>query len=384
MKDILLFVFTAIFFSACIHDSSIIPGTETVLGDFDHVEFEITDEMPVLFPDETADEIAEETQDISVDEEIDESVEYSDHTVYETPDEILDEVPDDDYIFEAPESMVLIPAGGFWMGSPEDESMRYIDETLHYVVLTKGFYMDKHEVRQEDFEALMGYNPSFHRNCGGDCPVEWVTWNEAALYANARSEADGLELCFECSGSGSKAVCNIKENLLVKPQKCRGYRFPTESEWEYSARAGTDTVFYYGDMLYTDRSPLDTNLDAIAWYGGNSGIEYEGGYPCSDWYDGAVFCGSHPVGQKLPNGFGLYDITGNVREWTIDWSDKYYPEGSIEYPAIDPVGARIGTRRIIRGCSYYTESYVCRCAYRTSYDPNKQSEGIGFRLVKTE
>lgn len=394
MKNLIIIFFAVLLFFACNNDSPGLTDTEIESNDVENNNVEQSEESVDSLNDEINDEASDETGDEFVEEITDEIHDGSaDEEVDAYPDEFNDEyvdeyIPDEDYLFEAPDSMVLIPAGEFWMGAPEEEEGRYwnhptYDELLHYVVLTKGFYMDKYEVTQEDFEELMGYNPSYYGPnfldiCGNDCPVETVNWYEAADYANARSIRDGLEQCFECKLIADDLFCELKD-IFSKPQDCRGFRLPTEAEWEYAARAGTISAFYSGDMLYTERDPLDLNLDEIAWYGGNSGSE-ENGYVCYEF----TYCSTHPVGKKLPNKFGLYDMSGNVREWTMDWY-REYPEGTPKYPVIDPLGPISGTRRIIRGGSYYTDSFVCRSAYRASYDPGYyKSEAIGFRLVKTE
>jgi len=281
-----------------------------------------------------------------------------------------------------PVEMVLIPAGSFWMGSSESELGRVSDEVLHYVELTKGFYMDTTEVTQGSFNSLMEYNPSYFLSCGDDCPVEWVSWNEALVYANARSKEEGLEECFDCTKTAPYFECSLKSKF-TKPQDCLGYRLPTESEWEYAVKAETDTAFYSGDITQTQKSPLDPNLDAIGWYGGNSGASYEGAFGCTDWYEGSINCGTQPVGGKLVNSFGLYDMSGNVWEWTMDWIGDY-PAGTEESPSVDPTGVESGSNRVQRGGSWDNFAYSCRSAYRLNLTPGSRSSDLGFRLVRTK
>ena len=161
-------------------------------------------------------------------ETADESVDTleSDDSLDETVDESVDEMPDEDSVADVPEGMVLIPAGSFWMGSPDTELGRSSNETLHYVEITKSFYMDSTEVTQKTFYDLMGYNPSFFQNCGDKCPVETVSWHEALAYANERSKADSLEECFDCTGTAPDFECSLKTKF-AKPQDCNGYRLPT-------------------------------------------------------------------------------------------------------------------------------------------------------------
>ena len=209
-----------------------------------------------------------------------------------------------------PAGFVWIPPGTFTMGSPTTEADRYIDEVQHMVTLTQGFWLSDHEVTQGEFEAVMGSNPSWHK---GDLnrPVEKVTWESAVLYCQKLTERD-------------RAAGRITSQ--------QSYRLPTEAEWEYAARAGT-TDSRYG------------NLDEIGWYLGNSGL------------------GPHPVKQKLPNAWGLYDMIGNVWEWCSDrWAD--YPIGS----AIDPSGPSTGTSHVFRGGSWGNEAKFTRSASRWGSD----------------
>ncbi|MGI6395436.1 MAG: formylglycine-generating enzyme family protein [bacterium] len=263
-----------------------------------------------------------------------------------------------------PAGFVLIPAGSFWMGSPEDEPGRYDWETLHFVKLTKSFYMGKYQVTQGEFKAIMGYNPSHFKSCGDNCPVEQVSWHEAAKYANELSKKKGLPECFSCSGSAPDFNCSLKSEY-AKPQECLGYRLPTESEWEYAIRAGTTTAFYSGEVTGTRANPLDPSLvDKIGWYGGNSSAT------------------THPVGEKLPNKFGLYDMSGNIFESCYDWYEAY-PAGSEDSPAIDPFGPKNGDRRILRGGSWRFGAQQSRSAFRVFNTPFFRCPNCGFRLART-
>jgi len=259
--------------------------------------------------------------------------------------------------FCSTESMVLIPSGSFWMGSPTDEPDRNTDEKLHYVQLTRSFYMGKYEVTQKEFKDVMGYNPSSFSSCGDTCPVEKVDWHQALDYANKLSGLEGFEQCFDCSGSGTSVTCSLKAKF-VTPYECKGYRLPTESEWEYAARAGTGTPFYNGD--YTTE-----NIDAIGWYSGNSGNK------------------THSVGQKLSNAWGLYDMSGNVWEWTMDWYGTY-PTGTEASPSVNPYSTGSDLNRILRGGSWDYYAVRCRSAYRLKYAVSNNYYAVGLRIVRTK
>ncbi len=221
----------------------------------------------------------------------------------------------------------LIPAGTFMMGSPPDELGRFSGEILHQVTLTQDFYIMTTEVTQSQWTAVMGSNPSRFTACGDDCPVERVSWDDIQGFITAMNER----------GEGT-------------------YRLPTEAEWEYAARAGNSTAFYNGDITETDCS-IDTNLDQIGWYCGNSGYT------------------THPVAQKLPNDWGLYDMSGNVNEWCQDGYGTY-PSSAVTDPE-----NRTGSYRVLRGGSWNRYARGCRSAYRGNSSPSYRINSIGFRLA---
>jgi len=228
-------------------------------------------------------------------------------------------------------TFILLPTGTFMMGSPSDEPSRNKhNENQHQVILTQPFYMQLTEVTQAQWEAVMGSNPSYFSGCP-TCPVEHVTWYDVQTfirYMNARGEGT--------------------------------YNLPTEAQWEYAARAGSTTAFYNGGFT-PDVSGYDPNLDVIGWYRYNSGYE------------------THPVAQKTPNVWGLYDMSGNVWEWCRDWySDSYYDLGTM----IDPTGPSSGLYRVVRGGSLGEFPSCCRSAYRNGFIPDVENGGTGFRLMR--
>ncbi len=221
-------------------------------------------------------------------------------------------------------TLVAIPAGTFLMGSPTDEADRGDDEGPQTrVTLTEDFFLGATDVTQGQYEAVMGTNPSDFKTAGKNAPVENVSWDNAVAFCqklNQRERATG--------------------------RLPSGYTFtlPTEAQWEYACRAGT-TGAYAGD-------PAE-----MAWYGDNSGGT------------------THPVGTKRPNAWGLYDMTGNVYQWCLDWYGKY-PGGNVT----DWAGPATGRARVLRGGSwYYTEAY-CRSAYR-DFDPGFIGNILGFRVA---
>ncbi|MFO1513949.1 MAG: formylglycine-generating enzyme family protein [Verrucomicrobiota bacterium] len=229
-------------------------------------------------------------------------------------------------------NLVFIPAGSFRMGSPAGEVGRVPSEGPQTLVtLTKGFFMGKNLVTQAEYQTLMATNPS---QFSGDLshPVERVSWNDATNYCARLTQQ-------ELAGK------RIPPGSL--------YRLPTEAEWEYACRAGSsDWRYFYGD------DPTYSFLSYYAWYNANSG--------------GAT----QPVGQKLPNPWGLYDMIGNVWAWVLDW-DGIYPGGSV----IDPQGPATGTVRQMRGGCWNCTPQYCRSAMREPADPALGLNNFGLRVV---
>jgi formylglycine-generating enzyme required for sulfatase activity len=237
--------------------------------------------------------------------------------------------------------LMLIPSGEFLMGAEhfadEDENVNWIkkwrgnnisgynfkDEyPQHKVTISHPFYIGKFEVTQEQYENIMGKNPSTFT--GSKKPVENVSWNEAQEFCIKLSKKTGEE-----------------------------FRLPTEAEWEYACRAGSTTRFYFGDD--------ETFIRDYEWYG----FVYLN-----------VGLGPHPVGQNLPNAFGIYDMGANVIEWCSDWYGDY-PSGEIT----DPTGPLIGDSRVMRGGSVGNfDPNCCRSSSRGGTKPDYPDDSLGFRV----
>ncbi len=259
---------------------------------------------------------------------------------------------------------VTIKAGSFLMGSDEDERGRYTNEWKHEVVLTRDFELSPHETTQRDFAALMGRNPSHFSGCPA-CPVEMVSWHEAAAYANALSKKHGLAPCYACSGAGAEVSCEVVKELAgAKIYDCPGFRLPTDAEWEYAYRAGTKTTYYNGTNppeLRSTCAKLDALSDEIGWYCVNS----EGK--------------THPVGGKKPNAWGLYDLAGNVWEWC---HDRYHAVLGAERET-DPWGIADSPMVVVRGGAWKYFSRGMRAANRAWFKPAYRSNHHGFRVARS-
>lgn len=252
--------------------------------------------------------------------------------------------------------MRWIGPGRFMMGSPEDEPGRdgegdYNEGPQHEVRISEGFWLFDTPVTQALWKAVTGGNPSYFVD--PKRPVEQVSWEDAAEFLQ-KINARILGL-----------------NLVL----------PTEAQWEYACRAGTEAATYVGpmDILGVNNAPL---LDGIAWYGGNSGVgfELENSYDSSSWpekqYEHSR-AGTHPVGQKLPNAWGLHDMLGNVWEWCAD-DLRSYGSDSVS----DPVGSLDSAQRALRGGSWNYYARDVRAAYRSAGGRGGRSDYIGFRCAR--
>ncbi len=249
--------------------------------------------------------------------------------------------------------LVRIEAGEFLMGTTKDQMDLLIrafsdrewyaqEQPSHSVRLSKAFYLAIHEVTQGQYQAVMGENPSHFRG-SVDLPVETVYWFDAVQFCNELSRREKRTPFYRIVKGDSIEVTVTGGN---------GYRLPTEAEWEYACRAKRSTLYPFGD----DFGPLGEH----AWYLGNSERK------------------THPVGQRLPNAWGLYDMLGNVWEWCADGFDKRYYASS---PPTDPPGTTRTSPRVNRGGCWYNRPEVCRPANRNESVPGGRDYSLGFRVA---
>ncbi len=236
--------------------------------------------------------------------------------------------------------LAAIPAGRFMMGSPENEPKRCDDEgPQREVELTKGFYLGVYPVTQDEYQQVVGNNPS-HFTGDGRRPVETVTWFDAVAFCNRLSEREQLTPFYAAEGE------------RVQIAGGNGYRLPTEAEWEFACRAGTTTRWWFGE----DEKPLAE----FAWYSSNSAGT------------------THPVGEKPANPWGLHDVHGNVWEWCQDWFGPYTSNRQT-----DPTGPESGVGRVLRGGSWVLSPRLCRSAFRVTDLPVNRFYYVGFRVART-
>jgi len=249
-----------------------------------------------------------------------------------------------------------IPPGEFTMGSPKDEPGRFDDESpAHQVILTQGYWLFDTPCTQALWQAVMGENPSEFQS--PEHPVEGVSWDDCLSFLNRIN----------------RRLTHLNLSL------------PTEAQWEYACRAGTNTATYAGaiELLGDANAPA---LDPISWYGGNSGVgfELENGVKAAQWLTDRQYrddpSGTHPVKNKQPNPWGLYDMLGNVLEWCSDGRRDYTKEG-----VVDPRGSvTAGAERVVRGGSWDSDARYVRCACRIQDRPDDRVSFLGFRPARVQ
>ena len=224
--------------------------------------------------------------------------------------------------------LVAIEPGSFVMGSPASEAGRNADEQPHRITLSHRIYMGRYEVTQTEWQVVMGANPSHFSDCAR-CPVEQVNFYD---------------------------VDDFLTRLSARSTAMR-YRLPTEAEWEYACRAGTTTAYGFGDHLTIDAAGYNAT-------------------PAEQVTPGVGAYRTRPVGHFAANAWGLHDMHGNVWEWTNDFYGPYDTRADV-----DPRGSEIGTKRVIRGGSWYFDAANARCALRYTHAPQDRGFSLGFRVV---
>ncbi|MDR0561856.1 MAG: formylglycine-generating enzyme family protein [Spirochaetaceae bacterium] len=237
---------------------------------------------------------------------------------------------------------VRIEAGTFMMGSPASEVSRDRDEVPHQAVVG-AFYMGKYEITQAEYETIMGVNPSYFK--GPNLPVEQVSWFDAVVYCNRRSQQEGLT-----------PVYTIQEEEIIWNHNANGYRLPTEAEWEYACRAGTTTAYNLGD-----------NITSIQ-------VNYDGNYPYNRASKGIYREKTAEVGTFSPNAWGLYDMHGNVYEWCWDQYKPYSESG---------LNGSMLADAVLRGGSWFSEARFLRSANRVRAAHDARAYYIGFRVARS-
>jgi formylglycine-generating enzyme required for sulfatase activity len=260
-----------------------------------------------------------------------------------------------------------VHAGTFHMGSsPEERCREYggsqYKETLHQVTITRGFSIGIYEITQDQYYSVTENNPLYQDDVplpciNGNCPQAKVSWNDAAAFCNGLSELASLENCYECSGD-TKVNCEIRSIYEGSPSACKGYRLPTEAEWEYSYRAGTTTPFYNGQISVC--AGRDSNADSMSWYHSNS-----------TWIQ--------KVGTKESNPWGIFDMAGNVFELTSDGWKEDLGSAAVTDPSVSIAESRI----TVRGGQFSSQPAMLRASQR-SYAIKTSGDALpGFRILLT-
>ena len=250
-------------------------------------------------------------------------------------------------------NFVQIPAGTFMMGSPEHEAERSDDEVMHQVMVS-SFCMGKFAVTQGEWREVMGYNPS--KFLGDNLPVENVSWHNAIEYCNKLSQREGLTPAYTIEVT-KRFLSTVTE--VTWEHSANGYRLPTEAEWEYACRAGTASPFNTGSTITTGQANFD------------------GEKPYTNNTRGMCRRSTVEVGSFAPNGWGLYNMHGNVSEWCWDW----YRHSFLSGVQLDTGGPSSGTGRVMRGGAWFNGARYIRSAFRGSFFPDFRGSDVGFRLV---
>ena len=232
--------------------------------------------------------------------------------------------------------MVFVQGGTFTMGCTDEQGSGCSDDEkpAHQVTLS-DYYIGKYEVTQGLWKIVMGNNPSYFKNCGDDCPVENVSWDDCQEFISKLNQLTG-----------------------------KRFRLPTEAEWEYAARGGSKAS-------YQTKYAGSNALGEVAWNIDNSYVKYTGGIKIK-----GRKLGTHTVGTKKPNALGIYDMSGNVLEWCNDWYGEYSSGG-----VMNPKGASTGSFRVFRGGSWSFHGSYGRVSIRDNYLPSISYNCCGIRLV---
>ncbi len=241
------------------------------------------------------------------------------------------------YKGKVPQGMILVKGGEFAMGSLHGGNY----EKPRHEVTVEDFYMGAYEVSQREWRAVMGSDQSLFP--GALNPMDSVSWFDVVHYCNRRSERDGYTPCYTIDGE--MVTCDFAAN---------GYRLPTEAEWEYACRGGSQSSSYE----YSGGA----EPDEVGWHKGNAGTR------------------SHVIGMRKANDLGIYDLSGNVWEWCWDWKDRHYYAYS---PKDNPKGPDTGFRRVVRGGGWFNDSSLMRCGFRYALKPCQAYSSVGFRLART-